>query len=271
MSEFTLRSDHVDVEEIMRQIRARVREKRGVDYTEQELRDLASVRLEQFLDPQSVRSELLKAYRKRQDLPPNFRFEEDTLYASSRGALGRMLVLIRRALNPILKLFFSAPVVSHALHLQSKMNDHFLGRDALQFELFHNIVVELTRLGIENRNLKMRIESIQSRLDFHERRARALEGVVEYRADKDASEAEGGEADAEGERATRRRRRRRGRKRSIGKQETENRNQDSGIRSQESGLGNQESGLDDRRTERADSVAPSSAGTPADDSSTSET
>jgi hypothetical protein len=290
MSEFTVRSDHVDVEEIMRQIRARVREKRGVDYTEQELRDLASVRLEQFLDPQSVRSELLKAYRERQDLPPNFRFEEETLYASSRGALGRLLVSIRRALNPILKLFFSANVVSHALHLQSKMNDHFLRRDALQFELFHNIVVELTRLGIENRNLKMRIESIQSRLDFHERRARALEGVVEYRADKEAGEAEGAEGDAEGERATKRRRRRRGRKRSgirnqdsgsriqepgNGKQETGNGEQESGLPSRSSSEASegvlQESGVDDRRTERPDAGAPSSAGERPDDPSTSET
>ena len=40
---------------------------------------------------------------------------------------------------------------------------------------------ELTRLGIEVKNLKMRVESMSSRLDFDERRARALEGVVQYR------------------------------------------------------------------------------------------
>ena len=48
---FTVRSDNVDVEQIMRQIRARIREKRGVDYTEEEIRELASVKLEKFLDP----------------------------------------------------------------------------------------------------------------------------------------------------------------------------------------------------------------------------
>jgi hypothetical protein len=42
-------------------------------------------------------------------------------------------------------------------------------------------VLELTRIGIENRNLKMRLESLSSRMDFDERRARALEGVVQYR------------------------------------------------------------------------------------------
>ena len=44
MAEFTVRSDSVNVEQIMEQIRARIREKRGVDYTEQEIRDLAAVK-----------------------------------------------------------------------------------------------------------------------------------------------------------------------------------------------------------------------------------
>jgi hypothetical protein len=51
MTDFSIRSDNVDVEQIMRQIRARIREKRGVDYTEEEIRELANVKLEKFLDP----------------------------------------------------------------------------------------------------------------------------------------------------------------------------------------------------------------------------
>src|SRR5688500_2244794 len=53
--------------------------------------------------------------------------------------------------------------------------------DVLYYELVHNLVLELTRVGIENRNLKMRLESLSSRMDFDERRARALETVVQYR------------------------------------------------------------------------------------------
>jgi hypothetical protein len=44
-------------------------------------------------------------------------------------------------------------------------------------------VLELTRASIEVKNLKMRLESVQSRLEFNERRARALEAVVQYKAD----------------------------------------------------------------------------------------
>ena len=58
--------------------------------------------------------------------------------------------------------------------------------DALYYEVIHNLVFELTRLGIENKNLKMRVESIASRLEFNERRARALESVVAYKPSEDA-------------------------------------------------------------------------------------
>ena len=54
MSEFKIRSDSVNVEHIMGQIRARIREKRGVDYTEDQIRELAGVKLERFLDPKNV-------------------------------------------------------------------------------------------------------------------------------------------------------------------------------------------------------------------------
>jgi hypothetical protein len=51
----------------------------------------------------------------------------------------------------------------------------------LYFEIIHNLVIEVTKLGVENHNLKMKVESLSSRLDFDERRGRALEGTVQYR------------------------------------------------------------------------------------------
>ena len=53
----------------------------------------------------------------------------------------------------------------------------------LVYEVMHNLVVEVTRASIEVKNMKMRVESIASRLEFNERRARALEAVVQYRPD----------------------------------------------------------------------------------------
>jgi hypothetical protein len=179
MTDYSVRSDHVDVEQIMRQIRSRIREKRGVDYTEEEIRELASVKLEKFLDPRGVRSDLLEQFRRKREasLPPNFAFEDTTLFETHRGFLRFM----RRLLRPVLKLFINPNPLIEALHIQSKLNAQQAALEPLYYEVLHNLVLETTRLGIEVKNLKMRVESTSSRLDFDERRARALEGVVQYR------------------------------------------------------------------------------------------
>ena len=67
MADFNVRSDSVDVEQIMRQIRTRIQEKRGVDYTEAEVQELAKVKLEKFLDPRGVRSDLLDQFPAQSD------------------------------------------------------------------------------------------------------------------------------------------------------------------------------------------------------------
>jgi hypothetical protein len=181
MSEFNIRSDSVNVEQIMEQIRARIREKRGVDYTEQQIRELAALKLEKFLDPRGVRSDLLQEFR-RGEPDSNYEFEDETLFRSTRAPFLRW---IRRLLNPVLKLFFNPNPLIHALHMQSQINDRAIIRHQLYYELIHNLVVEITRLGIEVKNLKMRVESLDARVDFSERRARALEGAVLYRPDPD--------------------------------------------------------------------------------------
>ncbi len=187
MAEFHVRSDSVDVEQIMRQIRTRIREKRGVDYTEAELQQLASVKLEKFLDPRGVRSDLVDQFRRHRVVsaaPPNYAFEDTTLYETHRG----LLRTIRKLLRPVLKLFFNPDKITSALHIQAGVNEEFHRRfrqreemDPLFYEVIHNLVLEITRLGIEVHNLTMRVESVSSRLDFDERRGRALEGAVQYR------------------------------------------------------------------------------------------
>ncbi len=218
MTDFTVRSDNVDVEQIMRQIRSRIREKRGVDYTEEEIRELANVKLEKFLDPRGVRSDLLDQFRRSKaamPAPENYAFEEETLYETHRG----LIRWIRKLLNPLLKLLFNPNPLIQALHIQSELNTRNAKReelDTLYYEVLHNLVIELTRTSIEVKNLKMRVESMSSRLDVDERRARALEGVVLYRPGAavplqppaGAEARPGPGAEGEAERRTRRRRRR---------------------------------------------------------------
>jgi hypothetical protein len=254
MADFTVRADHIDVEQIMRQIRARIKDKRGADYTEAEIRELASVKLDKFLDPRAVRSNLLQHYRsERQPAPlitpdeahpPLWDFNPTTVYVSDRGAAGKILTIIRKILKPFSKLLFHVDTLWDVLTKQSVINrqhtalfqrvhQRLMTRDeldALNFEMFNNLVVEITRLGIENKNLRMQVESFGTRLDFDERRARALEGVVQYRPGAPvarpqqpvlpSSSEEGGDEDETTEggetRSARRRRRRRGRRRGPG-------------------------------------------------------
>lgn len=202
MSDFTVRADSVNVEQIMDQIRARIREKRGVDYTEQQIREMATAKLEKFLDPRGVRSDLLERFRSAQPVYtapelPNYAFEEHTLFDSHRGPLRA----IRRLLQPILKLFFNPGPLIQALNIQSRLNTLHAerearreasrhGMDQLYYEVMHNLVVETTRMAIEVKNLKMRVESLTSRLEFNERRARALESVVVYKPSEAGSSAD---------------------------------------------------------------------------------
>jgi hypothetical protein len=229
MADFSFRSDSVDVEQIMRQIRARIREKRGVDYTEQQLHELATAKLERFLDPKGVRSDLLERYRQHRVAatvqPPSYAFEDTTLFESDKP----IVRFFRRLLRPILKLFFNYNTLSHVLHTQAAINHHWLHvqntrdeHELLSYEVMHNLVLETTRLGIDVKNMKMRVESIASRLEFNERRARALEAVVQYKpeareafraASADTEPVGGVDPITGGESLrTRRRRRRRGRR-----------------------------------------------------------
>ena len=153
MSDLNVKSDSVDVEQIMKQIRSRIREKRGSDYTETELQQLASAKFEQFADPSGLRSDLLEQFRKRGDEP--------STYHRHRGIRRLLLMMVHPVLKRVQK------------QVMSDLN--------LYFEIIHNLVIEVTKLGVENHNLKMKVESLSSRLDFDERRGRALEGAVQYR------------------------------------------------------------------------------------------
>ena len=243
MAEFNIQSDSVDVTRIMEQIRQRIQEKRGRDYTEQQIRELATVKLERFLDPKQVRSDLVEHYRQleppaalappteeRPSPPPEtFHFDEDTIHASSRGTMGKLIRLIRKLLSPIIKLFFNLNAIVFALSRQSEINtwtlqllqqqadlaervgEKFVAReelDALNYEVLNNLVVEMTRLSVDMKNHRSLVESVAGRLDFDERRARALESVVQSRSPQPSQGDDGESAPSTGSGRTRRRRRR---------------------------------------------------------------
>jgi hypothetical protein len=177
MPDFDIRADSVDVQSVLEQIRARLREKRGVDYTEQQIRELAAVKLERFLDPKAVRSDLLKEFRAAKPSHLFVPFGPDPLFSARRPIVAR----IRRWLQPVLRLFINPDPISEACGRINELATITVANEHQYYELLHNLVVELTRATIEVQNLKVRVDSLASRLELDERRARALEGAVVYR------------------------------------------------------------------------------------------
>ena len=210
MSDFNIRADSVDVQSVLEQVRARLREKRGVDYTEQQIRELAAVKLERFLDPRAVRSDLFKEFRAAKPSHMFVPFGPDPLFSARRPIVAR----IRRWLHPVLRLFINPDPIAEACGRINELATITVANENQYYELLHNLVVELTRATIEVQNLKVRVDSLASRLEFDERRARALEGAVVYRPAPDqppASDAARAEGPGQRNRRLHRRHARRGR------------------------------------------------------------
>lgn len=241
--------EHVDVEQIMREIRSRISQRHGIELTTQQIQELASRRLEAILDPRTVKPSLLEQIRRSTSTPldtvasaePSYSFEDTTIYDSHRGSLR----FFRRLLNPLLKLFFNPNPIISALNTQAKLNQAAAQREAererrqaewnaLHYDILQRLVLEVSRTSLEAQQLSMRVEALSAKVDFAERRARSLEGTLHQArpaprhesapapqpapqlpreaSTSDAAAAPVGQEGVAGEGGRRRRRRRRGRR-----------------------------------------------------------
>lgn len=234
--------DQVDVEQLLREIRARISQ-RGIDLTAQQIQDLAASRLEAILDPRTINPTLFDQLRKgaaaAEPVPPaadaHVAIDEEALYRTG-GAAARFM---RRLLNPLLK-----PILE-ALEAQAQLNREVAASaaererrqtewNALHYQILQRLVTEVSRNSIEVQALGMRLESLGARVDFTDRRMRALEhaplparaprsneaaqappavAVTEGGSSETATAA--GQAPLPAEAPRRRRRRRRGRRGSL--------------------------------------------------------
>lgn len=185
--------EHVDVEQIMRDIRSRISQRHGVELTTQQIQELAARRLEAILDPRTVKPSLLEQIRRSTSTPldttstpePTYSFEDTTIYDSPRGSVR----FFRRLLNPLLKLFFNPNPLISALSTQAKLNQAAALREAerdrrqaewnaLHYEILQRLVLEVSRTSLESQQLTLRIEALSAKADFAERRARSIEGTL---------------------------------------------------------------------------------------------
>jgi hypothetical protein len=233
------RTDGIDVDQIVREIKARIAQRHGIDLSAGQIQELAARRLEAILDPRGIKPSLLEQLRKSAgapaqiaplEPPASYEFEDHTIFDTHNG----LLRALRKLLQPILKLFFNPNPIAHALNTQAKLNKDAARREqerertqaewnALHYTLVERLVTELARTSIEAQSLAMKVEALSARVDFYERRVRDLENTAQPAQPPPAAHVAvpsprpvaSGEVVAQegsGEGARRRRRRRRGRR-----------------------------------------------------------
>ena len=240
------RTDRVDVEQIMRDIRTRIAQRSGIELSNQQIQELAARRLEAILDPRGLKPELLDQLRRSAGersvsadvVTPgsaqSYPFDEAALYDSPNA----LLRFIRKLLQPLLRMMLNPTPIAHALAVQSRLNAEIAAREverdrrqaewnALHYEILQRLALEVSRGSIDTQNLLLRVESLAAKVDFNERRVRSMEGAqVRVRPQETVQPAQAASSAASegaatppqvgpaqpGEPSRRRRRRRRGRR-----------------------------------------------------------
>ena len=189
------RTDRVDVEQIMREIRTRIAQRSGIELSNQQIQELAARRLDAILDPRGLKPELLDQLRRTAGersvsvdvaaagSAQSYPFDEATLYDSPNAVLR----FIRKLLQPLLRMMFNPTPIAHALALQSRLNAEIAAREAerdqrqaewnaLHYEILQRLALEVSRGSIDSQDLLLRVESLAAKVDFNERRVRSMEG-----------------------------------------------------------------------------------------------
>ena len=184
--------DQVDVDQIMREIRARISQRHGIELSPQQIQDLAARRLEAILDPRNINPTLFDQLRKGAAAPPDplpsaasteYSITEDSIYEG-----GTVVRFFRRLLNPLMKLLFNPAPLIAALQTQTRINRDAATRaaelerrqtewNALHYQILQRLVTEVSRTSIEMQAIGTRIEALSARVDFNDRRVRTLENT----------------------------------------------------------------------------------------------
>ena len=182
----TAQRDQVDVEQIMRDIRARISQRHGIELTTQQIQELAARRLEAILDPRTVKPRCSSSCA----VPP-----ATPATRAPRGRRARRSTT-RRSTNRNADRFGSCaaaepdpeavlqpePADSGAEHPGAAEPGGWRARgrarrrqaewNALHYEILQRLVTEVSRASLEMQALSMRVEALAAKVDFNERRVR---------------------------------------------------------------------------------------------------
>ncbi len=146
MDEWTSSDGQVDVAKVMAGIREKIRGRRDLGlYSEDEVEELTALKLQAFADDAGIDPELLArlmADNHNWNIATDYRIE-----THRRGWSARLLVLLKKAVHPWVRLYTDGPLGHQA---QINLYLHYL---------CHNLVREVVRLQVETAALRNRLQA----------------------------------------------------------------------------------------------------------------
>lgn len=167
-----IKDDQIDVAEIMKTIRERIQRKRELGiYTDEELEEIASLRLQSYADEAEIDTELLQKL-----LQPNHNWNisadyKITTHRSSTAA--KLIVIAKKLVRPFVRLY-----TDHIINRQAQLNLYYA-------HLIHNLVREISRLQLQVTALKNRCDLMEREKDFIEKREKTLEKMLDLKPKSD--------------------------------------------------------------------------------------
>lgn len=146
MGEWMSGDGRVDVSKVMAAIREKIRGRRDLGlYTEEEVAELAALKLQAFADDAGIDPELLARLMADNN---NWNISTDYRIATHRrGWSARLLVLLKKLVHPWVRLYTDEPLGRQA---QINLYLHYLT---------HNLVREVVKLQVETAALRNRLPS----------------------------------------------------------------------------------------------------------------
>lgn len=181
---FITAGEDIDVNEIMEYIEKRIEEKKNSGVLKQkeidEIEDMELQPLPDFLEIPNVyeqhlfNDEIIKNYD-----PPTIELESDG-GSGPKGLMKKIFRIIRKPLMPFIRSMVRP--INNELKAQINMDRKYIHQFAAGIEyikLLHNtsnnLIVELSKLKIEEELLKTKIKVLEDKMEFLENRERAIE------------------------------------------------------------------------------------------------
>ena len=145
MGEWTTGDGRVDVAKVMSTIREKIRGRRDLGlYSEEEVAELASLKLQAFADDAGIDPELLARLMADNN---NWNISTDYRIATHRrGFAARLLIRLKKLVHPWVRLYTDEPLGRQA---QINLYLHYLS---------HNLVREVVKLQVETAALRNKVE-----------------------------------------------------------------------------------------------------------------